>query len=72
MIAYRYSRPVQWLVKLIEDEPQDDRLYDATFPIGRELNDTNYKELARKLAEIDPESGAAVLAQVAQSRATAE
>jgi hypothetical protein len=49
VIGYRYSRPVQWLVKWIEEEPQDDRLYDATFPLGRDLNDKNYKELAKKL-----------------------
>ena len=49
VIGYRYWLPVQWLVKWIEEEPQDDRLYDATFPLGRDLNDKNYKELAKNL-----------------------
>jgi len=49
VIGYRYWRPVQWLVKWLEQEPQDDRLYDATFPLGRDLNDKNYKELPKKL-----------------------
>jgi outer membrane protein OmpA-like peptidoglycan-associated protein len=49
VIGYRYIRPVQWYVRFQEDEPQDLELYDATFPLGRGLNDSNYKQLAHKL-----------------------
>jgi hypothetical protein len=48
-IGYRYG----WLgcayVKWREHELQDDRLYDATCPLGRKLTDENYKDLARNL-----------------------
>lgn len=41
-----------------ETEPQDIRLYGATIPLGRGLNDDNYRELARNLElTIGPEMG---------------
>lgn len=46
VIGYRQFRPVQWLVKWQEEEEQDDRLYDATFPLGRTLSDDNCATLA--------------------------
>lgn len=46
VIGYQYIRPTQWLVQWLEREKQDILLYQATFPLGRTLNDANYGTLA--------------------------
>jgi hypothetical protein len=49
VIGFRHGWLVRGLVKLQEPEAQDDRLYDATFPLGRGLNNANFRELAERL-----------------------
>jgi hypothetical protein len=58
IIGYRYNRrgmPVyqvaRWNEILIERQPQDARLYDATCIIGRNLNDQNYSRLPSLLRD---------------------
>ena len=49
VIGYRYGWAGQQLAKWLEEEPQDDRLYDATCPIGRSLNNKNCLELPARI-----------------------
>lgn len=49
VIGYRYGWAGQQLAKWLEEEPQDDRLYDATCPMGRSLNNKNYLELPARI-----------------------
>jgi hypothetical protein len=46
VLSYEYGRPAEWAAKYLEEEAQDLKLYDATFPIGRGLNDSNYMDAA--------------------------
>ena len=48
-IGYYYSAPIRYLVRSLEGEPQDVRLYDTTFPLGTDLTDSNYEELWSRL-----------------------
>lgn len=49
VIGYKYGWLGYHFAKFREKEPQDDRLYDATCPLGRMLNDNNYLDLANRL-----------------------
>ena len=49
VIAFQYGRIAEIMVKFLETEPQDDKLYDKTFPLGRTLNDENYRNLPQKI-----------------------
>jgi len=49
VIAFQYGKIGEVFVKLLEGEPQDILLYEATFPLGDTLNDDNYTELPSKL-----------------------
>ena len=49
VIAFQYGWLGEFFVKWLEKEPQDDKLYDVTYPLGRELNDKNYLELPQKI-----------------------
>ena len=49
VIAFQYGKIAEVFVKLLEWEPQDNLLYDATFPLGEELNNENYTELSDKI-----------------------
>jgi len=48
-IDFSHNRFVQWYVLWQESEPQDDRLYEATFPLGRSLNDSNVGTLPARV-----------------------
>lgn len=50
-IGHEFLRPVQWMVWYLEDEEQDDRLYDATIPLGRDLDRKNYLTLGSRVRE---------------------
>jgi len=49
VIGYRYGWIGKKFAMWLEKEPQDDRLYEATCPIGRFLNDKNYSSLPMKI-----------------------
>ena len=49
VIGYRYGYIGQRFAMWVEEEPQDDELYKATCPLGRNLNDSNYNGLAERL-----------------------
>jgi len=49
VIAFQYGWIGELFVKWLEREPQDDKLYDVTYPLGRELKDKNYSELPQKI-----------------------
>jgi len=49
VIGYRYGWIGHQFAKWLEKEPQDDRLYDATCPVGRLLNDKNYFALPARI-----------------------
>lgn len=49
VIGYQYGWIGQQFVKWLEEEAQDDRLYDATCPIGRSLSDKNYFALPARI-----------------------
>ena len=49
VIGYRYGWVGHQYAKWREAEPQDDRLYDATCPIGRSLDDKNYFALPMRI-----------------------
>lgn len=49
VIGYRYGWIGQQFAKWLEEEAQDDRLYDATCLIGRSLNDNNYFALPARI-----------------------
>ena len=49
VIGYKYGAMGATIAYMHEDEPQDVRLYGATIPLGRHLNDANYRELGRRL-----------------------
>jgi len=49
VIGYRYGWIGQQFAKWLEEEPQDDRLYDATCPIGRTLNNQNVFALPQRI-----------------------
>jgi hypothetical protein len=46
LLSYEYGPPAEWAAKYLEKEAQDLKLYDATFPIGRNLSDSNYMDAA--------------------------
>ena len=48
-IGSRYGRLGCMGARLLEREPQDDRLYMATCPLGYDLSDTTYTDLGTKL-----------------------
>ena len=49
VIAFQYGRLAEILVKFLEHQPQDDKLYDVTFPLGNALSDSNLAELPEKV-----------------------
>jgi len=49
VIGYRYGWVGQQFAKWLEEEPQDDRLYDVTCPIGRTLTDQNLFALPQRI-----------------------
>lgn len=61
-IGYKYGSVGCALAKWRESEPQDDRLYDATCPLGSNLNSQNYGDLAAsvrtEICETSIEKGA--------------
>lgn len=49
VIGHRHHRLVQGLAKWLEDEAQDEHLYEETILLGRMLNDQNFKGLAERV-----------------------
>jgi hypothetical protein len=49
VIGYRHGYLGGWGAMWLEEEAADDRLYEATLPLGRRLTDSNYKKLAAEV-----------------------
>lgn len=48
-IGYHHNFFIKQYVLLQEDQPQDDRLYEATFALGESLNSENYRGFASQV-----------------------
>lgn len=49
-LGFKYWNAIQMYVRYLENEPQDIKLYDATFSLGRQLTDENYMDLGKNFA----------------------
>ncbi|HBZ29590.1 MAG TPA: hypothetical protein DEO56_03205, partial [Nitrosomonas nitrosa] len=50
-LAYEYNGYLNQLLLFQETEQQDDKLFEAMFKLAKELNNKNYTELAKNIAE---------------------
>jgi len=51
VMAYRFGPGVEWGVELQESEPEDDRLYDATFSIGNWVSPERLDQLPQRIID---------------------
>lgn len=68
-IGHHYPAAIEQIVLGMEDEPYDDRLYIATFRIGNQLNDSNYKSLGTRIRELADSEQTKTTADAEHSRA---
>jgi hypothetical protein len=65
VIGFRHGPPGMWLAMWLEDEPQDDLLYEATCPLGWYLAPFNYGQLWDELRKAICEKPDALIYPVA-------
>jgi hypothetical protein len=52
ILGFRHGVVGQAVAMAIEEEPQDDALYEASFRLGRELDNDGYKRLGVRIREV--------------------